>query len=81
MKKLRLGLCSGMDSLPQELLASDFPCLQYLNVRKSKLAEMRVLSRLFIERTLTTLILDGQKIANTDTLEKLLSKRERERWS
>nr|XP_022345878.1 uncharacterized protein LOC111138293 [Crassostrea virginica]XP_022345879.1 uncharacterized protein LOC111138293 [Crassostrea virginica] len=73
LKKLRLGLCSGMDSLPQELLASDFPCLQYLNVRKSKLTEMHTLSQLFIERTLTTLILDGQKIANTDTLEKLLS--------
>lgn len=65
--------------MPQELIGCDLPCLQYLNVRKSKISEMHTLSKLFMERTLTTLILDGQKIANTDTLEKLLGERERER--
>lgn len=72
LKKLRLGVCRGVESLPQELIECDLPCLQYLNVRKSKISEMHTLSKLFMERTLTTLILDGQKIANTDTLEKLL---------
>lgn len=65
--------------MPQELIECDLPCLQYLNIRKSKISEMHTLSKLFMERTLTTLILDGQKIANTDTLEKLLGERESER--
>eukprot|EP00105_Crassostrea_gigas_P008879 XP_011423596.1 PREDICTED: uncharacterized protein LOC105325637 [Crassostrea gigas] len=72
LKKLRLGVCRGVEILPQELIECDLPCLQYLNIRKSKISEMHTLSKLFMERTLTTLILDGQKIANTDTLEKLL---------
>ncbi|XP_052705898.1 uncharacterized protein LOC128181513 isoform X2 [Crassostrea angulata] len=72
LKKLRLGVCRGVETLPQELIECDLPCLQYLNIRKSKISEMHTLSKLFMERTLTTLILDGQKIANTDTLEKLL---------
>lgn len=65
--------------MPQDLIECDLPCLQYLNIRKSKISEMHTLSKLFMERTLTTLILDGQKIANTDTLEKLLGERERQR--
>jgi hypothetical protein len=71
-------VCRGIESLQQELMESDFPCLEYLNVRKSKVADLHTLSKLFMKKTLTTLILDGQKIANTDTLEKLLGK-ERER--
>ncbi|XP_056005417.1 uncharacterized protein LOC125659591 isoform X1 [Ostrea edulis] len=72
LRKLRLGVCRGIESLPQELMESDFPCLEYLNVRKSKITDLHTLSKLFMERTLTTLILDGQKIANTGILEKLL---------
>lgn len=79
LRKLRLGVCRGIESLPQELMESDFPCLEYLNVRKSKITDLHTLSKLFMERTLTTLILDGQKIANTGILEKLLGKQERER--
>ncbi|XP_062588751.1 uncharacterized protein LOC134250409 isoform X1 [Saccostrea cucullata] len=73
IQKLRLGLCSGVKSLPEELISSDLPCLHYLNVRKSKIPDLYHLSKLFTEKNLTTLILDGQKIANTDTLEKLLA--------
>lgn len=72
-------MCRGVETLPQDLIECDLPCLQYLNIRKSKISEMHTLSKLFMERTLTTLILDGQKIANTDTLEKLLGERESER--
>lgn len=72
-------MCRGVETLPQDLIECDLPCLQYLNIRKSKISEMHTLSKLFMERTLTTLILDGQKIANTDTLEKLLGQRERQR--
>ncbi|XP_060072518.1 uncharacterized protein LOC132552338 [Ylistrum balloti] len=74
LRKLKYSLMRNTTGLTEQLTSGQFPNLHYLNVRKSKLTDVQLLPNLYKGQggSLTTLILDGQKIANTDILQKLL---------
>ncbi|OWF49630.1 uncharacterized protein LOC110451468 [Mizuhopecten yessoensis] len=74
LRKLKYSLMKNTNGLTDQLTNGQFPSLHYLNVRKSKLTDIHLLPDLYkVQGSLTTLILDGQKIANTDVMETLLA--------
>ncbi|XP_033725750.1 uncharacterized protein LOC117315599 [Pecten maximus] len=73
LRKLKYSLMRDTSGLAEQLTSGQFDNLRYLNVRKSKLTDVHLLPAMYTgQGRLETLILDGQKIANTDVLQKLL---------
>ncbi|XP_069108981.1 uncharacterized protein, partial [Argopecten irradians] len=73
LRKLKYSLMRDTTGLAEQLTSGQFESLHYLNVRKSKLSDVHLLPSLYTgSGGLETLILDGQKIANTDVLQKLM---------
>ncbi|KAK3094982.1 hypothetical protein FSP39_008700 [Pinctada imbricata] len=74
IRRLNFSLNNNIADLPDILMKQEFPNLQYLNIRRCKIPDVHKLSGIFTapNSCMNTLILDGLKIANTDTLQLLL---------